>query len=227
MRWFIDLLMLFFPSNCLICGKRLDLPEDILCYLCEIKMPRTVFGDCERNPVSKIFWGRARVLGGTSLFKFEKGSSCQMLLHHLKYRGNRRAGLYLGRLLGQELMQTPLSECDLMVPVPLHRRRLRQRGYNQSELIARGVSEITGIPLADHLIKRCRYQGSQTSMNRQERFENMAKAFALCNFTEDLQGKKILIIDDIVTTGATLEVCSQLLTSGFSCAIHIATIAYA
>lgn len=166
-------------------------------------------------------------MGGTSLFKFEKGSTCQTLLHHLKYRGNRRACLYLGRLLGQEIMQTPLSDCDLLVPVPLHRRRLRQRGYNQSELIARGASEITGIPLADHLIKRHRYQGSQTSMNRQERFENMAKAFSLCNLSQDLHDKKILMIDDIVTTGATLEVCSQLLTSNFSCAIYIATIAYA
>jgi len=166
-------------------------------------------------------------MGGTSLFKFEKGSAYQNLLHDLKYRGNRRAGLYLGRLLGQELKHTSLSDCDLMVPVPLHRHRLRQRGYNQSELIARGASEITGIPVAGRFIRRHRYQRSQTSMNRQERFENMARAFTLCDHSGDLHEKKILIIDDIVTTGATLEVCSQLLISKFSCAIYIATVAYA
>ncbi len=227
MRWLIDLLLLFFPSNCLVCGKRLDLPDDILCYVCEIKMPRTGFRDCVKNPVSIIFWGRARVMAGTSLFRFEKGSAYQTLLHDLKYRGNKRAGFYLGRLLGQEIKHTSLSDCDLMIPVPLHRRRLRQRGYNQSEIVARGASLITGIPVAARLIKRYRYQSSQTSMNRQERFENMARAFTLCDYTTDLHEKKILLIDDIVTTGATLEACSQLLISKFNCIIYIATVSYA
>jgi len=190
-------------------------------------MPRTGFRDCDKNPVSKIFWGRTRVMAGTSLFRFEKGSAYQTLLHDLKYRGNRRAGLYLGLLLGQEIKHTSLSDCDLMVPVPLHRHRLRQRGYNQSDIIARGASLITGIPVADHLIKRYRYQDSQTSMNRQERFENMARAFSLYDYTTDLHEKKILLVDDIVTTGATLEACSQLLISKFSCIICIATVSYA
>ena len=227
MRWLIDFLMLFFPSNCLVCGKRLDLPGDILCYVCEIKMPSTGFSNCDRNPVSEIFWGRVRVKAGTSLFKFEKGSAYQTLLHDLKYRGNKRAGIYLGCLLGQEIKHTSLSDCDLMVPVPLHRHRFRQRGYNQSEIIARGASLITGIPVADHLIKRYRYRGSQTTMNRQERFENMASAFTFCDYNADLHEKKILLIDDVVTTGATLEACSQLLISEFSCIICIATVSYA
>ena len=227
MRWFIDFLLLFFPSNCLVCGKKLNLPDDILCCVCEIKMPRAKFGDCDKNPVNEIFWGRVSVMAGTSLFRFEKGSAYQTLLHDLKYRGNKRAGFYLGRLLGHEIKHTSLSNCDLMIPVPLHRHRLRQRGYNQSEIIARGASLSTGIPVADHLIKRYRYQSSQTSMNRQERFENMARAFRLFDSKADLHGKKILLIDDIVTTGATLEACSQLLISKFSCIICIATVSYA
>jgi ComF family protein len=192
-----------------------------------MKMPKTGFEHCDNNPVSKIFWGRVPVRAGTSLFRFEKGSAYQALLHDLKYRGNRKAGLYLGRLLGQALKHTAFSDCDLMVPVPLHRKRLKQRGYNQSEIIARGASEITGIPVASRLISRKRNMRSQTSMNRQERFENMATAFTLCDYFPDLHGKKILLVDDIITTGATLEACSQVFFSHFKCLIYIATVSYA
>jgi len=227
MQWLTDLLMLFFPSNCLVCGKRLHAPGAILCFECEMKMPRTGFEDFDNNPVSKIFWGRVRVRAGTSLFRFEKGSAYQALLHDLKYRGNRRAGLYLGRLLGQELKHSSFSDCDLMVPVPLHRLRLKRRGYNQSELIARGASEITGIPVANNLLRRKSNLRSQTSMNRQQRFENMASVFILYDYAPDLHDKKILIIDDIITTGATLESCSQVLLSHYKCRIYIATVSYA
>jgi ComF family protein len=190
-------------------------------------MPKTQFPDEENNPVSRISWGRVPVKAGTSLFRFEKGSACQALLHELKYRGNTRAGAYLGRLLGQELKDSAFSDCDLVVPVPLHQKKLKQRGYNQSELIAKGVSEITGIPLAGDLIRRIKYQHSQTSMNRQERFENMVKAFT-CGRTSLLPGdKKILIIDDIITTGATLEACSMVLLHQFPCTIYVATVSYA
>lgn len=227
MQCLVDFLLLFFPSNCLVCGKRLHAPGAILCFVCEMKMPRTGFGDCEDNPVSKIFWGRVRIMAGTSLFRFEKGSAYQALLHDLKYRGNRRAGLYLGRLLGQEIKNTSFSDCDLMIPVPLHRRRLKQRGYNQSELIAQGASEITGIPVESQVIGRLRNMRSQTSMNRQERFENMASAFTLCDCLPDLHEKKILLIDDIITTGATLEACSLVLLKHFKCLVYIATLSFA
>lgn len=227
MRWLMDLKMLFFPSNCLVCGKRLNAPGDILCFACEIRMPRTGFGDCYNNVVSRIFWGRVRVKAGTSLFTFEKGSAYQGLLHDLKYRGNRKAGLYLGRLLGQEIKRTSLADCDLLLPVPLHRKKLKERGYNQSEIIARGASEITGIPVATHIIRRLAYGVSQTTMTRYERFENMTKTFELCDSVQDLHEKKILIIDDIVTTGATLEACCLVLHSRFNCLVHIATVAYA
>ena len=227
MLWLIDFLMLFFPSNCLVCGKRLHAPGVILCFVCEMKMPKTGFEDSDNNPVSKIFWGRVPVRAGTSLFRFEKGSAYQTLLHDLKYRGNRRAGLYLGRLLGQALEHTTFSDCDLMVPVPLHRKRLKQRGYNQSEIIALGASEITGIPVASRLINRNKNMRSQTLMNRQERFANMETAFSLCDGAPDLHGKKILIIDDIITTGATLEACSLVLLSHFKCRVYIATVSYA
>jgi len=227
MQWLVDFLMLFFPSNCLVCGKKLNAYREVLCFACEIKMPRTNFGNQSDNPVSKIFWGRVPVISGTSLFRFEKGSAYQTLLHDLKYRGNKRVGIYLGRLLGQEIKHSPYSECDLLLPVPLHRRRLKQRGYNQSEIIARGASEITGIPVATNLIRRKGHSRSQTSLNRQDRFENIATSFTLCDHPVDLNDKKILIIDDVITTGATLEACSQVLLSHFNCQIYIATVSCA
>ena len=227
MQWIIDLLMFFFPSNCLICGKRLHVPPAVLCFECEMKMPKTGFGDHPDNPVNKIFWGRVPVTSATSLFRFEKGSAYQSLLHDLKYRGNRNVGLYLGRLLGQELAHTSFSRCDLMIPVHLHRKRLNQRGYNQSEIIARGASEITGIPVLTNLIERKHDTRSQTSMNRLERFENISAAFTIRNSSPDLTDKKVLLIDDVVTTGATLEACSLVLIKNFRCRVYIATVSYA
>jgi len=222
-----DLLQLFFPSNCLVCGKRLSASGVVLCFECEMNMPKTGFGDMQDNPVSQLFWGRVPVRAGTSLFRFEKGSAYQTLVHELKYRGNRKAGLYLGRLLGQELKHSVFSSCDLMVPVPLHRRRLRQRGYNQSDLIAQGVSEITKIPVMTDLIRRLRYQHSQTTMNRVKRFENMEKAFSMCASPPDLHHKKVLLIDDIITTGATLGACGEVLLNRFDCSVYIATLSFA
>ena len=174
-----------------------------------------------------IFWGRVNVLAGTALFRFEKGSVYQNLLHDLKYRGNKKAGYYLGRLLGQELKQTVFSDCNVMIPVPIQRKRLKKRGYNQSEIIARGVSEICGIPLACNLLLRKGKSKSQTSMNRQERFENISAAFSLSDQSVDYYSKKILIIDDVVTTGATLEACSQLLIQHCNCQVYIATVSFA
>jgi ComF family protein len=192
-----------------------------------MSISKTGFMDCENNPVSQIFWGRVPVRAGTSLFRFEKGSAYQSLIHDLKYRGNRRVGFYLGRLLGQELKGSIFSDCDLIVPVPLHKKRLKERDYNQSELIARGTSEITKIPVACDLIKRKINMPSQTSMNRQERFQNMLKAFTFCASPPDLYEKKILIVDDIITTGATLEACSRVLLNHCNCQIYIATVSYA
>ena len=227
MRWIIDLFLLFFPSNCLVCGKRLPDPSAVLCFECEYKLPKTGYGDQHDNPVSKIFWGRVNVISGTSLFRFEKGSVYQALLHDLKYRGNRQIGFYLGRLLGQELKHTDFSDCDIMTPVPIHRKKLKKRGYNQSELIALGASEITGVPLSTTLIERKVKGKSQTTMNRQERFENISTAFFLCDRPDDLSNKKILIIDDVLTTGATLEACSQVLINHSNCLVYIATVSCA
>jgi len=190
-------------------------------------MPKTGYRDDPENPVSQVFWGRVPVQMGTSLFRFEKGSSYQELLHDLKYRGNRRAGLYLGRLLGYELKETVYASCEWIVPVPLHRQRIRQRGYNQSEVIAKGVSEILDIPLLSHLLRRITHQASQTFAGRLERFQNVSGVYQLSVEPPDLNGTTILLIDDVVTTGATLEACSQVLLEHYDCTIYVATVSCA
>lgn len=227
MLWLFDLLMFFFPVNCLVCDKRLTSPGAVLCLECEYKMPRTGYRDLKDNPVSKVFWGRVPVEMGTSLFRFEKGSAYQTLLHDLKYRGNKKVGAHLGRLLGHELKYTSFSSCDLLVPVPLHQRRLRERGYNQSEIIARGTSEVMGIPVVSNLLRRADQHHSQTSMGRYERFENVSDSFQLALNPPNVNGKRILLIDDVVTTGATLEACSQILFNHYKCLVYIATVSCA
>lgn len=226
-RWLQDLLLFFFPVNCLVCGKSLHNTEEVLCLGCEYRMPRTGYRDDPENPVSKLFWGRVPVECGTSLFRFEKGSSYQTLLHALKYKGNRKSGIYLGRLLGHELRTTSYSECEMIIPVPLHKKRYRERGYNQSELIGRGLSDVLGIPMATNVLVRTRQHDSQTTMGRLDRFENVSGNFSLSRRAPDISDRRILLIDDVVTTGATLETCCRVLLDSFRCKIYVATVSCA
>jgi ComF family protein len=224
MQWLLDLLMFFFPVNCIVCGKPLSPPSGVICLECEYQMPRTGYGDRSDNPVNKNFWGRVPIEMATSLFRFEKGSAYQAILHDLKYKGNRRAGLYLGQLLGHALTHTTFSDCDLLIPVPLHRRKLRQRGYNQSEIIARGISGILNIPVENNMLIRSIQNDSQILMGRIERFENVSGNFDLSSRHPDISGKKVLLIDDVLTTGATLEACSRILLDHFDCIVYVATV---
>ena len=225
--WWTDLLLYLFPELCLVCGKRLSGSGQVLCLNCEYKLPKTAHCDFRSKTMNQAFWGRVPAEKNTSLFLFEKGSPYQSLLHELKYRGNQKAGLYLGRLLGLELLHSSFSGCDVLVPVPLHHKRLKKRGYNQSELIARGVSEITRIPVIPNLLERSTHHSSQTSLGRYERYQNIKGNFIVSRDAPDVNRMKVLLIDDVMTTGSTLEACSWELLKTFNCRIYIATIALA
>ncbi|HDT12398.1 MAG TPA: ComF family protein [Candidatus Marinimicrobia bacterium] len=225
--WVYDLLNTLFPLNCQVCGKLLSGSEPVICLSCENNLPRTTYTDNPENPVSQIFWGRTPIIQATSLFKFEKGSDYQVLLHNLKYRGYKKNGIYLGKMLGLELANTIFETCDYIVPVPLHPNKQKKRGYNQAQLIAEGVSSIINKPVLPNLLIRSLNTGTQTRKNRFERFLNMESKFILNPQIIIPEQSTCLLIDDVVTTGATLEACSEAILKEISADIYAATAAFA
>lgn len=179
------------------------------------------------NPVAQLFWGRVQLKGASSLFLFEKGSKYQTLLHLLKYKGAKNVGVFLGKLLGAELMNTPFHQADLIIPVPLHKKREQKRGYNQSEIIALGLEIILSIPVNNKVIFRGEQTDSQTKKNRIERWENMENVFRLCENPCLPENPSFLLIDDVVTTGATLEACAEVLLKIPGAQVSVATVACA
>jgi ComF family protein len=228
MRQYIhDIVSFFFPVYCPVCGIPLYVAGEVICLSCELKMPRTGYTGDPDNPVAQLFWGRVRLEGATSLFRFEKGSKYQPLLHQLKYKGQKRIGLFLGKMLGAEIRDHPFGSVDLIIPVPLHNKRQKSRGYNQSEIISAGVSQVTGIPVNNRVLIRTKETESQTQKSRFERWENMDHVFAIQEHATSLEGLSFLLIDDVVTTGSTLEACAGVLSAVQGVKIYVATVACA
>ncbi|MEX0988458.1 MAG: ComF family protein [Bacteroidales bacterium] len=226
-QWTHDITGFFFPRYCPVCGMPMHIPGEVICLPCELKMPRTNYARDPDNPVAQLFWGRIMVEGATSLFRFEKGSRYQPLLHLLKYKGQKNIGTFLGRMLGADLHETPFCRADFIIPVPLHRKKEKIRGFNQSEIIAKGVSDVTGMSLNSTLLFRRSNTDSQTRKNRFERWENMAEMFYLHENEGVVSEPTLLLIDDVVTTGSTLEACALALSSIPGVKLFVATVACA
>lgn len=204
-----DLWNLFFPHGCLLCGKQLVPGERVLCAKCLSELPRTRFHLCKDNAVERNFWGKFPVERATSFLYYAKGGDVRQLLYELKYHGNQEVGEVMGRVMAAELMHSRFFDgIDLIVPVPLHRRKERRRGYNQSECLARGISAVTGIPVDTKVVIRNRYTDTQTHKGQYERWENVRNLFD-CVSPERLEGKHLLLVDDVLTTGATLVSCAD------------------
>lgn len=174
--------------------------------------------------MAELFWGRVPVKHCTSYFFYIKDSKYQNIIHRLKYEGKRNIGTEMGRMFGTTLTTTPFSSADIVIPVPLHRKKLHQRGFNQSELIAEGIAEKLGIPMVPGLIERIRYSATQTSRSRYERWENVEGIFQVRR-PQSLSGKHVLLVDDVVTTGSTLEACSNEILKVKGTSVSIATLA--
>ncbi len=218
---------LFFPRICYVCGAHLFSSEQEVCRRCLRKLPRTGFELVDDNPVSQIFWGRVKLEKATSLYYYRKGEILQQLVHRLKYKGNYQMGQVLGVQMGNVLTQAGfMVDIDMIIPVPLHEKRLRQRGYNQSDHIAIGLSKASGIEVVKNRLVRTVHTESQTHKGRFERWESVDNIFSVVN-PELLNGKHILIIDDVVTTGATMEACVQPLLQNGIAKVSIATVGYA
>lgn len=222
-----DFLSLFFPDLCCACGDHLVSHEYQLCTACLYDLPYTHFHLQPDNPVARQFWGRIPVKAAFAYLYFHKQGKVQNLIHHLKYKNRPRLGNLLGEMYGRELRKHGLvSSIDYIIPVPLHTSRLKSRGYNQSYCIAEGLACILGIPLGDKYLNRSKPTGTQTHKGRFERFENMVEVFRLQN-ADELVDKHILLVDDVITTGATLEACALSLLEVQGLQISILAIAYA
>ena len=221
-----DFISLFYPHYCLGCTNSLVKGEDILCTYCIHQLPKTNYQITEENPVKNRFSGRLNVKYAAAYLKFRKTGIVQKLLHQLKYRHHPEVGIKLGQLMGFEQVKAVASDINLIVPVPLHASRERQRGYNQSAKLAEGISMATGIAWANGISVRTARTKTQTRMNRAERWENVKSVFNVKD-RNALEGKHILLVDDVMTTGATLEACGQHLLANGCATLSILCIAEA
>jgi len=222
-----DFISLLFPRICAACGNSLWKQEETVCLSCEFHLPRTNFHLSLENPVSRLFWGRVNLESAAAYVYFNKGNRVQRLIHQLKYKGRKDIGIYLGRQYGQYLKYSPFFQtAQLIVPVPLHIRKLMQRGYNQSEQIAIGLGESMKIPVDPDAICRRKETETQTKKSRFRRWQNVAEVFEVKD-PGSLETKHVLLVDDVITTGATLESCIRALSPIHGIRISVATIAVA
>ncbi len=217
----------FYPHNCLGCGSDIIEKENFLCLDCINDLPHTGFALHSNNPVEKNFWGRIPITAGMSEFYFSKDSIIQNLIHEFKYRGNKKVGLYLGNMIGLSLLKSNrFSNIDALVPLPLFSQKEFKRGFNQSSILCAGISEIMNIPLVTNNVTRIVHTETQTKKGRIERWENVEKSFSVLA-PAALKGKHILLVDDVITTGATIEACGSEILKVDGVRLSIASFAIA
>jgi ComF family protein len=221
-----EFIRLIYPSSCMACGNSLNQAEKDVCLSCLLALPRTRFHEGSFNPLNSLLKGRVAVNGIYSCYFFDKGSGVQKLLHSIKYKGKRELAVTLGEWYGHELQPALPQPVDCIVPVPLHSSRQAVRGYNQSEAFGEGLAKAMNIPVDGKNLYRRSASATQTRKSRIERWENVDTIFS----THDpafFRDKSVLLVDDVITTGATLEACAQVLQRLDVRSLQIATIACA
>lgn len=202
-----DFLSLFFPRLCVSCNTHLVKGERVLCTACLLSMARTDFHVRRENTLEKAFWGRCLIERAAAFSVYNRGSTIRKLVHALKYEGRKDIGVMLGELYGSILAESGfMDDIDFIVPVPLHPARQRRRGYNQSGCIAEGLSYATHVPVRTNIIRRTGMTGTQTKSGRYERWENVKGMFHVQE-PSMIHGRHILLVDDVITTGSTMEAC--------------------
>lgn len=222
-----DFISLIFPRICATCGNSLWKNEQMVCTSCNYHLPKTGFHLEDDNPVSRLFWGRVAIEGAGAFLSFNKGSRVQSLIHQLKYKGRKDIGIYLGYRYGLCLLESPVFRTvNFIVPVPLHRQKQMKREYNQSEQIAIGLSDSMKVPVDIKTLVRTKATDTQTRKSRFRRWENVKEIFSITS-PERLVNQHILLVDDVITTGATLESCIQTLAGIPGCKVSVAALATA
>ena len=224
---FSSTLHLFYPHVCTGCGSDLLQQDNLLCLRCINNLPHTNFAQHNNNPVEKIFWGRIPITAAHSEFYFSKEFLIQHLIHQLKYKNNTAIGFYLGELMGKTLSNSNrFNNIDYLIPLPLYPYKEHKRGYNQATIICNGMSDVMNIPVLNGNVIRQKFTETQTRKHRTERWENVEGSFKIKN-AELLKGKNILLVDDVITTGATLEACGSVILQTEGAKLYIATLAHA
>lgn len=222
-----SLLHIIFPHICDGCGSDLLNIESRLCIRCFASLPETNFEEHPGNPVEKIFWGRIPIVNATAQFYFTKESLMQHLMHQFKYKGNKDLGLQLGRMMGNALKASNrFNNIDALIPLPLFPSKEKKRGYNQATILCEGISEVLNLPVLSNIISRPQHTETQTKKGRIERWRNIEGKFELKE-PHGVQNKHLLLVDDVVTTGATLESCGNELLSAGNVKLSIATLCVA
>ncbi len=222
-----DFIELFYPKFCASCQEPLNSAEQSICVTCKFQFKRTNFHDNPENEIEKRFWGKISLAACTAYAQYIKDGLLQKAIYELKYKNNTEVGLELGRELGYQLKNSDrFSDMDLILPVPLHRLKKRRRGFNQCDFIAAGVSEALGCEWSDKYVKRILFNPSQTGKSTYHRHGNTKRIFE-SRHEKYLEDKRVLIVDDVITTGATMESCAHALKGIKGIKLYLASIAYA
>ncbi|MEX1132164.1 MAG: phosphoribosyltransferase family protein [Flavobacteriales bacterium] len=225
--WVRDLAALFLPRRCAGCDTGLMRVENGLCLGCIEDLPRARFHDDAENRVEQLFWGKVQLQAASSFLLFTPGGMVQRMLHRLKYANDREIGLLLGRHMAEELMASKrFGDVELLLPVPLHASKKRKRGYNQCDVLVEGMRQVWTLPYTKQELLRVISTPSQTRKGRLDRWRNVGQAFQVQD-PEGMRGKHILLVDDVVTTGATLEGCIKALEVVPDVRISVCTVACA
>lgn len=225
---FREFFQLFFPETCEVCNDSLRYGEHLICTDCILNFPQIYMHNLEHNPTEQLFIGQVPFLRATSFFNYQKHTGYAHLIHKLKYQHRDDIGVWLGEMFGVELQKSGfLDGIDVIVPIPLHRKREKKRGYNQSTVLARGIANITGVAILDTAVIRVVNTNTQTRKSKTERAKNVQDIFQVSN-ANALKNKNILIIDDVITTGATCVSCAKtILQNAEVASISFASIALA
>ena len=220
-------IQLFFPQTCQGCGSDAVSRDQMLCFSCLQRLPATDFYPHSGNATEKILAGRLPFLNAASHYFYTQQSLIQELMHQFKYKGRQEIGEYFGKRMGEAILQSGrFQSIDAIIPMPLHKHKMKKRKYNQAGILSNSIGAVINRPVLEHIITRISSTGSQTHKNRIERWENIAGSFIL-QAPEAVAGKHLLLVDDVITTGATLEACGAALLKAPDARLSICTLACA
>ena len=222
-----DFIALVYPELCIGCSEALKQSESMLCLRCELDMPKTHYANHSGNSLEKLFWYKTHIEDAAAGYFFSKKSRIQHMIHEFKYRNNKDAAIFLGEKLGSILLESKrFKELDCIIPVPLHDQKMHIRGYNQAELLANGISNVLKIPVENKVLFRQTHNDTQTNKALFNRWTNVKTVFNV-NDSSTIINKHVLLVDDVITSGSTIEACANQLLNTSKTKVSIASLAIA